>query len=204
VANKLVTDKKTTLADMTIEVSSHLLSHPVFGHCLHEFQRKLQENNSDISHFKNSCPFPLVMRWCRRIDKEFNEASREWEALEQPYEALEPLFALFYTADGLIHSLRSNEDQTMQEIGMAKQSLDQQGERIIPNFSGSNWKIILIVFGVESFCRGKSSAIRETIERFSIRVNVYHKAHVVTCENPEDFTQKLFDISADQGIKQYK
>lgn len=154
--------------------------------------------------FKNDCPFPLVMRWSRRVDKEFNEELREWEAVDQPYEALEPLFALFYTADDLIRSLRSKENEIMQDIGLVKHSLEEQQERTIPNLSGRDWKVILVIFGAEAYCKGKPSAIREAFERFSIRVNVYHKGHVVTCENPEDFAQKVFDISADQGIKQYK
>lgn len=189
---------------MVIEASSPLLTHSVFGLCLREFQSKLQENRSGVTSFESRYPFPLVMRWRRRVDKEFNTELREWKRVDIPYEALEPLFALFYTAEDLFRRLRSNEDHVIQEIGLVKELLVQEPERRIQTLSTCGWQIVLIIFGVEAFCKGKSSSIREAFESFSIRTNVYHKAHVITCENPQDFAQKLFDISADQGFKEYK
>lgn len=97
-ANKLITDKKKTITGLTVEVSAALMLHQVFGLCVHDFKNRLGENGGSLLCFDHQYPFPHVMRWRRRVEREYDEEAREWQAVE-PYEALDPLFAIFYTAE---------------------------------------------------------------------------------------------------------
>lgn len=72
--------------------------HQVFGLCVHDFKNRLGENGGSLLCFDHQYPFPHVMRWRRRVEREYDEEAREWQAVEL-YEALDPLFAIFYTAE---------------------------------------------------------------------------------------------------------
>ncbi|PVF97801.1 hypothetical protein CPB86DRAFT_706260 [Serendipita vermifera] len=57
---------------------------------------------------------------------------------------------------------------------------------------------------MKSYCKGKPATFRQAFIKFALRVNVYHRVHVIYCEDGQEFVSKLFNISADQGIKIHK
>lgn len=206
--NKVVTDKKATLVDCVVEVSSHIETHPVFGAWLQTFERKLRENSADFVYNSNKYNYPYIMQWWRRVDKEFNEELREWQPVDVPYHALEPIIALFYTAEDLIKKVRLHRDQVLEEIGHVKMMIDEEFMRLGSNVrvqrSSGDYQVFVIITEAKRYCEKNSKEDADALATFRIRANVQQRAHVVTCESRQDMAQKLQDISADMGIKPYK
>jgi hypothetical protein len=210
----VVTDKKATLVDCVVELSSSTEEHPVFGQWLRIFGNKLREHASRLEYIDSRHGFPHVMQWRRQIDKEFDEELREWHAVDTPYEVLEPMLALFYTAEDLLKKLRSNHDEAMEDIGIVKMSIDEDYRRLGSGPGtgtgmrrqqpSRNYQIFIVVTGVETYCKGRPKEDKDAFKAFTVRANVHHRAHVFSCETRHELAQKLFDISADQGIKPYK
>ena len=209
-ANKLVSDKKKTIADLTVEVSTALMLHAKFGPCVHEFQNRLGENGGNLLCFDSEYPFSHVMRWRRKVDKEYDEEAREWRAVE-PYDARDPLFAIFYTAQDLLDILQQNPEQAMEAVTLVKSALEDETGRLELGDENSvraatgDYQVLVVVLGVRAACRQpRGGDLFATLQAFGMRANIYHRAHVILCDDEEEFAQRLHDISADQGIKPYK
>jgi hypothetical protein len=67
-----------------------------------------------------------------------------------------------------------------------------------------NYQIFIVVTGLDIHCESRSKEYKDASKAFNIRANVHHRAHVFSCERRHELTQRLFDTSADQGIKPYK
>lgn len=207
-ANRVIKDKKSTLSDCKVEASNPTEQHPVFGQWLRIFGNRLRENSSDLSYKESKYSHPYTMQWKRRIDKEYDEKSREWQAIDTPYHVFEPVVALFYTAEELIKKLGAHRNQVMEDIGMIKMEIDEEflrlGSDIRKQRSSKNYQIYIIITGVQTYCKGRSKEHKDAFDAFSIRVNVHHRAHVITCETRHELAQRLHDLSADLGIKPHK
>jgi hypothetical protein len=170
----------------------------------------MRESSCSVLYFQNPYAHPLVMRWRRNLEKEYDSELREWHPTEKPYDVLEPLFAIFYTAEELMPKIKSNEGRAMEEIGNIKAALHNEQLGGSTGAGGSRGsaleecQLVIIVFGMKEFCRGKPAAFRQAFIKFSLYVNVHHRAHVIYCEDAQGFVEKLFNISADQGIKIHK
>ena len=206
--NKVITDKKSTLVNCTVEVSSPTELHPVFGQWLRIFGNKLHESSSKLSYVESTYNFPYVMRWKRRIDKVYHEQLREWQPVDIPYQVVEPMIALFYTAEDLMQKLRLHQEHAMEDIGTVKMAIDDDFMRLGANNQGQraskDYQVFVIITGVQTYSSGRPKEFAEAFRTFSIRANVQHRAHVLTCETRQELAQQLYDISADLGVKPYK
>lgn len=179
-ANKIVKDKKSTLSSLTLEVSQEIRGHE----WIVAMEDKMRQEGCKVKHFVEAdedLGYPYVIRWRRKVDKEYSEEEREWKVVE-PHKKLEPILAIFMAVSVILR----NSDIAEAGVLAVKRRLP------------AGWRLFIFLAG------RLHERDRDEIMRFSVKISVSHGAHIMQPAHEDYFVQMIYDMSADLGIKEYK
>ncbi|KAJ6626631.1 hypothetical protein B0H10DRAFT_1997937 [Mycena sp. CBHHK59/15] len=191
-ANKLVNDKKMTLKDM------HLVLPPTFQDS--ELHRALRVKLSEFDMRITIADIRIargydVLSWRRHMTAEYDPDAREWLATG-PYEKTESTYLVYLKADELARCIR-DEDGVKNVVRQVRASY---------GLAGSPHQIFILIDGLTLYLRRKTG-IRYTkgeIERAMAALQMAEHAHLLYVDKVEEAVDRLYDLSADLGIKPYK
>ena len=137
--HKLVTDKKATLTDISLQVSMTLVSHPEFSAYITVLQSRMLQEHSTVETFQSTeYPFPNFLLWRRRTDKGWSEENREWKVVEE-HVRHKPVVGMVYAASELHNAY----PKAAQDVVVLKSALPE------------GYRILVFVDGVEAFLKGR-------------------------------------------------
>ncbi|KAJ7133305.1 hypothetical protein C8R44DRAFT_772155 [Mycena epipterygia] len=190
-ANKLVNDKKLTLKDMELVFPLALKDSPLFpAFCDHVAQFSMEVSVSD----KNILRGYDVFSWQRTMTKEYDSEAREWFTVETHVE-VENTYLVYMTADILARCIR-DEDGVKNVVRQVRKAVVADGRA----------QIFLMIFGLTAYLR-RTGGIRYTkgeIERALAALQMAEHVHLLYVDTVEAAVARLYDLSADLGIKPYK
>ncbi|KAH7340287.1 hypothetical protein B0J17DRAFT_766297 [Rhizoctonia solani] len=182
--NKLVTDKKSTLKDFTVELSSALEGYPFVD----SLEAKLATYGSTISFFDPQHQGECLIRFRRQHFARYNNKSREWIPVV-PYAALEDLYVLFLSSEALVlATLEENLTKTLHTLRRTHHLTTRS-------------QIFIMVDGLNEYYKRKGSCKnqRNTIESALASLQALERCFIVHAEGAEDTAQWLFNITGDLG-----
>ncbi|KAG8986792.1 hypothetical protein FRB90_003773 [Tulasnella sp. 427] len=110
--NKLVTSKRETLPNMTVEVHPALCNRtsPLHKH-IEPLVAKIVEESGTPARMRSDPPWPVaqlngeerfrgidnLIRWKRKVVAKYSEEEKEWQAVPEPYYRVEGTYAMYYT-----------------------------------------------------------------------------------------------------------
>ncbi|KAJ7677690.1 hypothetical protein DFH06DRAFT_1033270 [Mycena polygramma] len=188
-ANKLVHDKKTTLEKMELVFPPALRDSDLIREFrAHVAQYKMSVTVSD----RNILRGYDIFSWQRTMTAEYDPVGREWQAV-QAHTRTEGTYLVYMKADELARCIH-DEDGVKSVVRRVRQ------ER------GSKAQIFLMVVGLTGYFRRKSGIryTKDEIERALAALQMAEHAHLLYVDNVADAVTRLYDLSADLGIKPYK
>ncbi|KAJ6582721.1 hypothetical protein DFH09DRAFT_1309656 [Mycena vulgaris] len=185
--NKLVGDKKATLKDMELIFPPALAHEPVYAAFVaHVAQYDMSVSVAD----RNLVRRYNVFSWRRTTNKEYDTVAREWLPVA-PHVRTEEMYLIYMTADELARCIQ-------QEDGV--KNVVREVRAACPG------QIFLMVEGLTKYLR-RTSGIRYTmpeIERAVAALQMTEHTHLLYVDSVADTVTRLYDLSADLGIKPYK
>ncbi|KAJ7481030.1 hypothetical protein B0H11DRAFT_2232951 [Mycena galericulata] len=192
-ANKLVNDKKSTLANM--EIIFPPSSTRALEQLLQAFRDKVAEFNMTVSTVERQAIDGYdVFSWRRKMSAKYDPIAREWRPVEEPYMKIENTYLVYMSADELARCIR-DEDGVK---GVVRRVRQKYAPRAV--------QIFVMVDGLTAYLR-RTSGIRYTkaqIEGTLAALQMAEHTHLLYVDKPEDAAARLYDLSADLGIKPYK
>lgn len=182
--NKLVTDKKSTLKDFTVEIAYSLQEHPLVLH----LKSKLATYNGNISFFEPPSDVQHLIRFRRRHIAHYNSTLKEWIPVES-YTRLEDLYVIFFSAELLVRSV--SEDSLIQSLSALRRS----------HGLTSHSQIFLMVNEVNGYYKRKGTdhVKRDAVESAMASLQATERCFIIHVDGPEDASQWLFNITSDLG-----
>ncbi|KAJ7445251.1 hypothetical protein FB451DRAFT_1568126 [Mycena latifolia] len=186
-ANKLVNDKKTTLKDMELVFPPALADsalHRAF--VAHVAQYDMPVSVAGTNLFRRYD----VFSWRRTMRKEYDPVAREWLPVP-PHARTEGTYLIYMSADELARCIR-DEDCVKNVVRQVRAACDGQ--------------IFLMVYGLKAYLKRKSPGryTMAQIERAVAVLQMVEHTHLLYVDTIEDVVTRLYDLSADLGIKPYK
>ncbi|KAF7327374.1 ERCC4 domain-containing protein [Mycena kentingensis (nom. inval.)] len=199
--NKLVTDKKATLVDM------HMCFPTIFAGAAHRplydaFTQHVADYRMNVSISSTRLvPGLDVFTWKRTKKADYDETGRHWIPRDPPYiaEESEPTVAVYLEASALAGMIRGNVP--------AAESARNVVENLRVAVDNPRVQIFFIVSGMTAFVRHKVSQakqVKEEMERGVASIQMAHGIHFLYVDSQQDAVERLYDLSADLGIKPYK
>ncbi|KAJ7785494.1 hypothetical protein B0H14DRAFT_3893716 [Mycena olivaceomarginata] len=191
-ANKLVIDKKTTLAKMEI-VFPPALRHSAL---LPAFRAHIAQYNMAVSIApENIVRGYDVFYWNRTVAAEYDPVAREWQPLPGAPRVDElPTYLVYMGADQLARCIK-DEDGVKNVVRVVRAA-----------GGGPKTQVFLMVEGLKLYFKRKTG-IRYTkseIQRALAALQIAENTHILYVDTVEDAVARLYDLSADLGIKPYK
>ncbi|KAJ7578987.1 hypothetical protein C8J56DRAFT_964512 [Mycena floridula] len=180
--NKLVNDKKGTLHEFQIILSKSMLSKqadliPLLRNKMQEFQCRLIIDN-DASQLPS-------IQWRKTVSKQYDIATRQWIACDEHTE-FQPMGLLWLCAE----DIDTKQLETM--VTRFSQSMKSAEEK--------KKQIFIMIYGLGR----KDPAFRTRIHKALNKLQFFHHTHHLFSETLDDAVTRLYNISADLGIKPYK
>ncbi|KAJ7689625.1 hypothetical protein B0H17DRAFT_1066351 [Mycena rosella] len=186
-ANKLVGDKKATLKDMELVFPPSLADSPLHRAFVeHVAQYEMPVSVADGNFVRRYD----VFSWRRTTNKEYDPLAREWLPVA-PYVRVEDMYLVYMTADELARCIQ-------QEDGV--KNVVRQVRAVCPG------QIFLMISGLALYLKRKGG-IRYSmaeIERAVAALQMAEHTHLLYVNSVADAVTRLYDLSADLGIKPYK
>ncbi|KIO27264.1 hypothetical protein M407DRAFT_233240 [Tulasnella calospora MUT 4182] len=207
--NKLVTSKKETLPDMTIEL------HPVLCNrtsALHKhiepLVNRIMEESGTPARMRSDPPWPVaqidlgarflgldnLIRWKRNVVAKYSEEDKEWQAVSEPYHRVEGTYAMYYTLREVLADIRlpSTRRSTL------------QGMRTLRVELGPKYQLFLIIdeSGAERKSMRKDERVR--LEEWLAELQIETDCFVVRPKDDDGVVTWLYNMTGDIGIKPYK
>ncbi|KAF8490050.1 hypothetical protein BU17DRAFT_72650 [Hysterangium stoloniferum] len=189
--NKLVSDKKSTLKDITVELSSNLFSSSLstsLKETMANFDSTVQPiSDPVVKNTVTNMPTNLnalglnLVRWQRRVTAIYDQNLKRWNPLEK----------LFIRTEG---------DDVLRSIDARNPSpsLRQQVEALRMALGPKHY-IHLMIVGFKA-----KTSILQRVERELVELQVREGVYVEEVPNEKEAVTWLYNISADLGIKPYK
>ncbi|KAF8610499.1 hypothetical protein BDV93DRAFT_601498 [Ceratobasidium sp. AG-I] len=187
--NKLVTDKKSTIKDFTVEISHELKGQPFVA----LFSSKLADHKGTVSFFEPPAGVECLIRFRRRHIAQYDSALKEWVPVD-PYSRLEDLYVLFLSADQL--ALAISEDSLRSTLAALRDSHNLNDRA----------QIFFMIDGMRTYYKrkGGSKVKRDVIESSMARLQATERCFIVDVDGPEDTVQWLFNMTGDLGMRPHK
>ncbi|KAJ6513597.1 hypothetical protein C8R47DRAFT_615777 [Mycena vitilis] len=188
-ANKLVHDKKMTLEKMELVFPPALRDSDLLREFrAHVAQYKMSVTVSD----RNIVRGYDIFSWQRTMTAEYDPVGREWQAV-QAHTSTEGTYLVYMQADHLARCI--NDENGLKSV-----------VRSVRQERGSKAQIFLMVVGLTAYFRRKSGIryTKDEIERALAALQMAEHAHLLYVDNVADAVTRLYDLSADLGIKPYK
>ncbi|KAJ7193517.1 hypothetical protein GGX14DRAFT_701109 [Mycena pura] len=192
-ANKLVGDKKATLQDMEIILSPSFADSPLY----HAFCTRVAEYNMTVSVAPTRAVRGFdVFSWRSTMSKRYDPAARAWLPVA-PYIKNEKTYLVYMTADKLVECLR-DEDGAKNVVRRVRSVYDGHPDGPL--------QIFFMIEGLKAFLRRRSRIqyTKDDIERALAALQMAEGIHLLYVETVPDAVERLYDLSADLGIKPYK
>ncbi|KAJ7151212.1 hypothetical protein C8R46DRAFT_1358103 [Mycena filopes] len=189
-ANKLVIDKKKTLESMEIVFPPSLADTDLEE----AFRTRTAEHNMLVTIGKTNLVRGLnIFAWRRTMTAEFDVGSRAWLPVPA-YVRDEDAYLVYVMADELARWIQ-DEDGAKNVV-----------RRVRAACAPRKVQIFVMVVGLTLYLRRKTG-IRYTkpeIERSLAALQMAEHVHLLYIDKVEDAVERLYDLSADLGIKPYK
>ncbi|KEP53600.1 ERCC4 domain protein [Rhizoctonia solani 123E] len=187
--NKLVTDRKDTLKDFTVELSRAFQDHLFVDH----LERKLSVHDCSISFFDPPPQSESLIRFRRQHIARYDSRLKEWVPTT-PHAALEDLYVLFLSADTLALALLQ-EDITEMLASLRR-----------THCLTTHSQIFIMIDGLNGYYKRKKGRKdeRNTIESALTSLQALERCFIVHVEGAEDTAQWLFNITGDLGIRPHR
>ncbi|KAJ7435256.1 hypothetical protein FB451DRAFT_1418284 [Mycena latifolia] len=186
-ANKLVNDKKTTLKDMELVFPPTLADSALYrAFVAHVAQYDMPVSVAGTNIVRRYD----VFSWRRTMRKEYDPVAREWLPVP-PHVRTEGTYLIYMSADELARCIR-DEDCVKNVVRQVRAVCSGQ--------------IFLMVYGLKAYLKRKSPG-RYTMAQIECAVAVLQMVehtHLMYVDTVEDAVARLYDLSADLGIKPYK
>ncbi|KAJ7199383.1 hypothetical protein GGX14DRAFT_467908, partial [Mycena pura] len=179
-ANKLVGDKKATLKDMEIIFSPSFADSPLY----HAFCSRVAEYNMTVSVAPTRAVRGFdVFSWRSTMSKRYDPAARAWLPVA-PYIKKEKTYLV-------------DEDGAKNVVGRVRSAYDGPDGPL---------QIFFMIEGLKAFLRRRSRMqyTKDDIERALAALQMAEGTHLLCVETVPDAVERLYDLSADLGIKPYK
>ncbi|KAJ7153878.1 hypothetical protein C8R43DRAFT_1001425 [Mycena crocata] len=190
-ANKLVNNKRDTLKDMLI-IFPQALAGPE-AELLKKFEARVAEYDMSVAVENRPPRVPgyNVFTWRRKTYKEYDPEARAWMPVEE-YVKTEEVCLLHMGADELARCIR-----------------DEDGVKNVVRHVRAVYactQLFLMVDGLTAYLRRKSGVryTKDQIERTLAALQMAEHTHLLYVDNVPDAVERLYDLSADLGIKPYK
>ncbi|CAE6433561.1 unnamed protein product [Rhizoctonia solani] len=187
--NKLVTDKKSTLKDFTVEISSTFEDHPFVGY----LESKLAVHGCSTLFFDPPSRREPLIRFRRQHIAQYDNKTKEWVPVT-PYHSLEDLYVLLLSADTLALAVSSG---TLTETLSVLRSTHRLTARS---------QIFLMIDGLNAYYKYNRSrkGKRNAIESALVALQASERCFIIQVEGAEDTAQWLFNVTGDLGIRPHK
>lgn len=187
--NKLVTDKKETLKDFTVEISHTLQEHPF----VQPLSSKLAAHDGDVDFFEPPPDVEHLVRFRRRHVARYDGALKEWVPVE-PCAKLEDLYIIYLSADLFARAI--SEDYLVGILSALRTS----------HYLTSRSQIFLMIDGMDDYYKRKNAhkLKRDAIESTIVALQAIERCFIVYVDGPEDTAQWMFNIAGDLGIRPHK
>ncbi|KAF8215049.1 hypothetical protein K438DRAFT_2008531 [Mycena galopus ATCC 62051] len=195
-ANKLVIDKKTTLAKMEIVFPPALSTSPLltaFRAHIAQFEMTVSVADANMVHRCN------VFRWRRTISAEYDDVAREWVPLDLDQVKELDTSLVYMSAKELARCVR-DEDGAKNVVRKVRDACP----------AGPRTQIFLMVEGLTAYFRRKGGLgsdpqyTKPQIEEALAALQLAENVHLLCVDTVADAVVRLYDLSADLGIKPYK
>ncbi|KAF7317183.1 ERCC4 domain-containing protein [Mycena chlorophos] len=192
--NKLVSDKKTTLKDMEI-VFPAIFAEPGKRPLYDTFRDRVAEYHMTVSLAQTREVRGLdVFSWTRTRRSEYNIATREWDPVDE-YVVKEATAAVYLEAARLVTLL------------LVEKNGPDVASQLRKAFLHDHLQIFFIVNGMGAFIREQGMRavdVKDQVERAVASLQMAEGIHFLYTESIPDAVERLYDLSADLGIKPYK
>lgn len=134
-----------------------------------------------------------LIRWKRRIVAKYNDEEKEWQAVDEPYDRVEGSWLLYWT---LLDVANQVQEPGTQQISQSPVTLRAHlGSRhqicMIIDHSGNQWSKL-------------KQDVRDKLEARLVTLQVEHNCFVIRVQDPEDLVRRIFDLTANLGVKPHK
>ncbi|KAL5636094.1 hypothetical protein ACGC1H_004794 [Rhizoctonia solani] len=182
--NKLVTDRRDTLKDFTVELSRAFEGHSFVDY----LERKLAAHDCSISFFDPPPQSESLIRFRRQHIARYDNRLKEWVPITH-HAALEDLYVLFLPADTLVLALLQEEITEMLASLRRTHCLTTHSQ------------IFIMIDGLNGYYKRKKGRRdeRNTVESALTSLQALERCFIVHVEGAEDTAQWLFNITGDLG-----
>ncbi|KAK7039682.1 ERCC4 domain-containing protein [Favolaschia claudopus] len=190
-ANKLIHDKKTTLASMEIVFPPSLANSDLIA----SFRAHIAPYKMTVS----VAPTNLVRRqsvftWRRTMSAEYDPVMREWQPVQEHTQTIDT-YMMYMGADELVRCIsEDSEDGLKNAVRLAREGC-----------GSPKAQMFLMVEGLKLYYR-RTGGIRYTktqIELALAGLQLAENTHLLYVDTVNDAVERLYDLSADLGIKPY-
>ncbi|QRW14737.1 DNA excision repair protein ERCC-4 [Ceratobasidium sp. AG-Ba] len=187
--NKLVTDRKSTIKDFTVEISFSLQG----SEFIEPFVEKLTVYGGSTNFFEPPDGVQYLIRFRRRHIAQYDSNLKEWIPVEA-YTRLEDLYIIFLTPNELAQAVS---EESLPAIINALRKAYQLNSRS---------QIFLMIDGMNAYYKrkGNKKVKRDIVESSITLLQAVERCFVVHVDGPEDTAQWLFNVTSDLGIKPHK
>ncbi|KAL1707562.1 hypothetical protein EV121DRAFT_255746 [Schizophyllum commune] len=185
-ANKLVNDRKETLAETTIVVSASLAR--AYSSIITDLRTKVGEYGGTVEAEADPMPGHDTIRFRRRVTKKFDTKKSVWQHCE-PKDKFDQTAVLWLSAQKLAeHGAR----------GTLGGLIDTFCTRLA--LEGPKRQAILLIHGMAKL----QSQARGAADRALLALEMAHDAFHMCAETPAEIVQRLYDTACDVGHRIHK
>ncbi|KAK7044423.1 ERCC4 domain-containing protein [Favolaschia claudopus] len=191
-ANKLIHDKKTTLASMEIVFPPSLGNSDLLA----SFRAHIAPYKMTVS----VAPTNLVRRqsvftWRRTMTAEYDPVMREWQPVQEHTQTIDT-YMMYMGADELVRVIsEDSEDGLKNAVRLAREG-----------YGSPKAQMFLMVEGLKLYHR-RTGGIRYTKTQLELALaglQLAENTHLLYVDTVNEAVERLYDLSADLGIKPYK
>ncbi|KAG8933720.1 hypothetical protein FRC01_007437 [Tulasnella sp. 417] len=207
--NKLVTSKKETLPNITIEMHPALCNRASALHKhIEPLVHRIVEESGTPSRMRSDPPWPVaqmkledrflgrnnLIRWKRNVVAKYSEEDKEWQAVPEPYYRVEGMYAMYYTLRDVLADIRLPPTQRSTLQGMQTLRVEL----------GPKHQLYLIIdeSGTERKNMRKDEKVR--LEEWLAELQIETDCFVVRPKDDDGVVTWLYNMTGDIGIKPYK
>ncbi|KAJ7056745.1 hypothetical protein C8F01DRAFT_359795 [Mycena amicta] len=196
--NKLVGDKKATLVDMEIVFPA------IFREATHRplydaFRKYVDPFDMTVTISQEREVRGLdVFSWIRTKRADYDVAGRQWIPVKE-YTVKESTVAVYLEAAHLVKVLTEGQDGAESGRGIV--------QKVRTAFNDPRVQIFFVVNGMTAFVRKSAThsvRVKDTVERAVASLQMAEGVHFLYTDSISDAVERLYDLSADLGIKPHK
>ncbi|KAJ7633089.1 hypothetical protein FB45DRAFT_914347 [Roridomyces roridus] len=191
--NKLVHNKKDTLASMEI-IFPPVTGHPELQVLFEAFKEKVAEYKMTVSKSgRQKVQGYNVFSWRREETAEYDPVAREFHPVPSRMK-VEGTYLVYMSADELVRCIRE-EDGVKNVVRRVREVCGP--DRV---------QVFIMTHGLSAYYRraGSGRLTKSQIEGHLAALQMAEHVHLLHIDKPEDAAARLYDLSADLGIKQHK